>query len=182
MATRARPQTALAVALLTSLALDGSAADHPPGPRLRVHVAGATSKPFVGTLIAVENDGFTLRTSESPELLHLRRDDVTRIEVRRRSGNRLQAMSIGLFAGAVAGVLLTSRGSDGVATRPIGGDFNQPGEVDLGAALIGGALGLMTGAAVSHGELWEATTFERLQVAVVPVRGRGAAVRVAWRF
>jgi len=182
MATKARPGTALAVALLASLALDGRAADQPPGARLRVHVAGASSKPFLGTLIAVESDGLILRSSESLELLHLRRDDVTRIEVRRRSGNRWQVMSVGLFAGAVVGVLLSSAGDDGVAIGPAEGGFEQPGKVDFGAALMGGALGVMAGLALSHGEIWETTTFDRLQVAVVARRGRGAAVRVAWRF
>jgi hypothetical protein len=145
-----------------------------PGTRLRVTAAAVSPKPLVGTLVGITEREVVLALSASDRKT-VPRADLTRLEWSQgRRGNAVKGLIVGAVLGA--GILSAINAQD-----PETGDAKEYAVV----ALVGAGLGALPGAGVGaliKTERWAELPVAKLRVAVAPVRGRGVALNLAWRW
>jgi hypothetical protein len=142
---------------------------------------------FTGKLVASDDKVFTVARDGQPDLL-LAREDVARLQVRRRSTSG-QSIGAGAKKGAIIGAVTGVAVALPLGLAFCGGGWCRDGEVALGTATgavvfgaVGGVLGVI-GGAVHRGERWETVSPRRPQLSLdlAPAR-RGAGVAVRYAF
>ncbi len=181
----------MVLAILVPLRLDAAparAAETDAHPRIRV--TGPSGKRLVGVFASLDETTLRIEREEGTSPIAVPRASITKIEVsRRRSRNALGA-EIGLVAGiATAIVIGLATGDDCEAI--VGDDFESRlsrafcfdrGETAVITGVLTVPAGILLGLAAAPGEKWEASSTDRLRLAVAPARGGGVRAALAIRF
>jgi hypothetical protein len=149
------------------------------GTRLRLTLA-TEDRPLVGAFIALDAGTLTLLLAGRTDAMAVRRESIRRVEVsegyRSRGKGALYGAIIGAGAGAVIGV------AGGVANNPPSNRVLGASVGGIFLAFLGAPVGGLVGMAVPPAERWKDLPMDRLRVSLAPVRGRGAAISVAFVF
>jgi hypothetical protein len=154
----------------------------PPGTRVRFSHPGEGTR--TGTVVAFTTDTLEVRLPDRPEPARLPLDQVTRLDVSR--GMRHQPLTragLGLLVGGALG----AAGGLTLASRDCGSQWGCANKtapailVGVGGGIVGGMLGLLSGAIPS--ERWERVPLARRRISLVAPstgNGRGVGLRVAF--
>jgi hypothetical protein len=162
------------------------------GTRVRVTVRTGGGR-LVGTVLALDDKHLTLLGGVIPtpsrglelqvpgktDTSVLRREDITKVDVSAGRRSRGRGALIGAAFGAGAGALIgLASGSD----DPNSFIRLSAGEKAALVALVLAPIGAVVGAVGHPAERWKELPKDRILLSLVPVRGRGAAVSLAFVF
>jgi hypothetical protein len=192
-----RGSASIVLALLLS-AVPGradSAADNelpaiPVGTRVRLHAPEVDKRAVIGSLLATSDRDLIVFPEGRNDPIVIPRDTVRALDVSQGLKSKRKGALIGAGIGATAGALLgvaaaTSSCEPGSALEAfacavIRDSFREP-KTSLVLGGVGLGLGALIGAAVTHGERWQAVPISRvtLRASNTP---RGMAVEVHFAF
>ena len=159
------------------------------GARIRVTAPSLSGKRLVGVLVGLDETTLRLQREGKPPLV-VPRASILKVEVSRRRSRNGDGAGIGLLAGLGAAIAFgLATGDD--CNAIVGDDFEarlsrafcyDRGERALIAGFLTVPAGILLGLAAAPGERWEATSPDRLRVAIAPARGGGVRAALAVRF
>jgi hypothetical protein len=181
------------VAALAALPLDAAAAGAAEAPvagtRIRVTAPSLSGKRLVGTLVGLDETTLRLQR-EGKEPLVVPRASILKVEVSRRRSRNADGAGIGLLIGlgtAIAIGLATGDDCNAIVGDSFEARLSRAFCYDRGeTALITGILtvpaGVVLGLVAAPGERWEASSPDRLRLAIAPARRGGVRASLAIRF
>lgn len=168
------------------LCVSWSSGEEPPalriGVRIRAYVTESSaneshSKRLTGTLIGVDEKILSLETSRNKAPLLVARENVTRLDLSIRRGQRGKGALIGLGVGLATGVLLgLASGDDEDFCCLTAGDK----AVIFGVLLA--PVGTVVGVAAAPGEQWQVIPPDRVRLGHDTTSRSGRGVSIAFRF
>jgi len=160
----------------------------PSGPRVRLTAPSVSGKRLVGTVVGLDEVALTLQRHGVTDTMLVPRAAITRLEIsrgRRRSKGALIGAVVGLGSGVALGLATGSDCSSDPDLRALfvaffGGCKGTTRAVVISVATV--PVGALVGFLVAPGEKWEASSPDRLRIAVAPTRGGGVRAAVSVRF
>jgi hypothetical protein len=163
----------------------------PEGPRIRLTAPSVSGGRLIGTVVSLDEATLTLQRQGGEGTLLVPLRAITTLEVSRHRSRKGKGAAIGALVGLGSAVAIGLAAGDDCTGSAQGDDLSSrldrslcfgAAETTLLSAILTVPAGALLGLVTAPGEKWEASTPDRLRIAVAPVRGGGVRAAVSVRF